>query len=71
MFNELNTVKSLIFAGTLFRDFVILCLYNSPKIHVFGRVVIEKPIKYFHIRRFYFRDHTTLVKIAKIKPTQK
>jgi hypothetical protein len=48
-----NTVKSLIFAGILFRVFVILRLFKS-KIHVFGRVIIENPLNIFIFAGFIF-----------------
>jgi hypothetical protein len=57
-------IKSLIFAGILFRVFVILCLCKS-KIKFMFMEGLENPLNIFNIRGFDFRDHkNTLAKIT-------
>jgi hypothetical protein len=63
--NEWYTVKSLIFAGILFRVFVILCLCKS-EICIFGRVVIENPLNIFIFAGFIF---AIITPSRKRKPT--
>jgi hypothetical protein len=51
-----NTLKSLTFAGILFQFLVILCLRNSLKFVVFGRVVIENLLNIFIFKVLFSRS---------------